>query len=315
MLMKSFRVLLCASLAFSCSLSNPLQARSAGATPIGAVVPVHGINGEACPARVGHWKIHPGGVVAFNLAAHQTRSLSATIELRTDKGFYTIAVPATDLVARQQHWKTLEVAWTGTAVQSAPLYFHMPTGSTKLRDIWVAGAQALTPSDPWYSVGPVACAPYAGAFGTVSQIAYSNGGTIADPMHLKNPDRSLAAAIPSTATLLTAQSIPAPTYSCAHPFVPAKLVHGVNPLWPLSAPTMHFKSAVIVTILPTGEIGARHVYLPTGIRDLDSAVLDAAGESTFTPAVAFCKPAYGRYIFRVDLNPGAVRVIPYNSYN
>lgn len=315
MFAKALRAVVCASLALA--FASPISAKNAAtsaipsATPLSAaadtIVPARVLNGEFCPARMGHWKLHPGGVVAFNLTAHQTRLVSASLEMQTDRGWYTFDVPATALLARKEHWHTNEVSWTSTDIVSAPLYLRLPEGSSKLLRAWVTSAQVLTASDPWYAVGQVACLPFAGAVGDLMPQVAHKPHKDPDPMRLENPNHSLELAMPSDAAVIVAQPTQAPTYSCVHPFEHARTIRvgGVR-VWPPLTLSAAVVSLIHVTIMPSGlgNVVSKRVYLPTGSRALDRDALDAVARSTFVPATVFCKPAPGQYLFKVIFAPG-----------
>lgn len=279
-----------------------LGATNPSAHPAANGVPASGIDGEACPARVDGMKLHAGGIVAFDLAARRSRLLSASMEMQTDAGWFTFNIPATQLLVSAEHWHTNNVDWTANRIASAPLYVQLPAGSAKVRYLWLTRAHVLTPSDPWYSAGPVTCAPYANAIARTPVVAEVSIGKTSDidRMILLNPDRSLDAAVPRGAPILAAESTPAMTYSCAHPFENATATHLPAPVYPEFAPIVHTVSAIAITVLPSGAVGATRVFRPTGNSAFDKAALDEVAGSTFAPAVAFCEPAWGRYLFEIN---------------
>lgn len=263
------------------------------------------LGGESCPARVNGWVVHANGVAAFNLAADHVRAVSATIEIQTDTGWDRFNVPTTDLRFGVQHWYSNEGSWTLAQIQSVPFYVRLPRGSTKVESSWIASAQGLTPADPWYSAGVIACAPYVPEMGGFFPNVQSTSPETGDPDHQADSDNPLIATPPASAKILQAQPVAAPEYSCAHPFSQARAVHLGRPQFPRGyVVSQDVTSEIQVDVLPSGSIGTVRVFKPTGSDAFDQAALDAVNASSFAPARAFCKPANGMYLFLVTFGPG-----------
>ncbi|MGH8163649.1 MAG: energy transducer TonB, partial [Rhodanobacteraceae bacterium] len=55
---------------------------------------------------------------------------------------------------------------------------------------------------------------------------------------------------------------------------------------------------VKITIMPDGSVGDASVYQSSGLPAFDDATLDAARRATYAPAIAYCKPTVGAYLFK-----------------
>lgn len=63
------------------------------------------------------------------------------------------------------------------------------------------------------------------------------------------------------------------------------------------------KVSIRVYLSPKGTVAALRVFNSSGNVDLDQAAIRAAAQSTYSPRVKNCKPAFGLYLFRVTFNP------------
>jgi len=61
--------------------------------------------------------------------------------------------------------------------------------------------------------------------------------------------------------------------------------------------------SIKVYLSPKGTIAALRVFSSSGNFDLDQAALRAAAQSTYSPRVKNCKPAFGLYLFKVTFDP------------
>ena len=286
---------------FAQSVVNPTLP-SASPAPL-ATVPPLGIDGEACPVRIGSSKTLADNVVTFRLAAHRSRLVAARVEMQTDTGWYAFAVPATPLAVQQKNRHTKDVSWVETRIISQPLYVRLPHGSTKFLRAWVTSAQVLSPSDPWMELGDVACLPSAHDFADLVPTSAPLAKAL-KPEH-DQPDIALSGVPKTDATIVDATPVAAPVYSCAHPFLAARVrTRGrVRVMGQASVGRLAI-SDVVLTILPSGKIASARIIRPSGSTVLDQAALHAATDSSYEPARVFCQPAPGRYRFRVEFSPG-----------
>ena len=274
--------------AFACAvLGFALWYPSADASARG-VATARLLNQEPCPARVGTSQLHGGGIVAFNLAARQSRIVTASLEMETDQGWFTFNIPPTALLAHSEQRQAHSVTWTTQRVASAPLYLRLPHGSSQLVRAWVTSAYVLTAHDPWHTLGRIACAPY------VPDQTHPIDAAPERPFRDLTPDRTLAATVPTGATLITAQPIAAPIFSCAHPFEGARVRETAHIWMPGDAPRVVGVSRIIVMVMPSGTYASTRVYEPAGTHALDNLAQRAARETTYAPARFLCEPAVGR---------------------
>ncbi len=265
------------------------------------------LEGEACPARMGRWKMQPDGVVALNLRADRSRDVGVTLGMQTDHGWYSVRIPPTAMLAWPEHFHTATVSWSATRIQTAPIYVRLPIGATKLLDAWVIDARVTTKSDPWYPIGRVSCSLSIADFrdmlvGSNAKKSASTHGPNSIVSDLT--DTSLDSVRAANVVPLETRPTTGLVGDCKTPFTPASAVRlpSVN-LRGLSLLT-NITVDVLVTIGTTNNILSERIYMPSGNNTIDKSALAAALGTTFRSATAFCKPAVGRYIFSVDYFPG-----------
>jgi|GEM_PF-1016442 len=113
------------------------------------------------------------------------------------------------------------------------------------------------------------------------------------------------------ATIVAAPSFiasaqPNPTATpCASPHVDARVVHSVEPEYPVSLRTRRISGTVQikVTLNEAGAVLAVSVYKSSGEPDLDRAALEAARSSTYSAAMENCQAVGGAYLLRAVFEP------------
>ncbi len=86
----------------------------------------------------------------------------------------------------------------------------------------------------------------------------------------------------------------------------ATVVHQTSPDYPQTARELGLGQRTVVIrvyLTPQGTIAALRVLTSSGNGFLDQAALTAAAQSTFSPRVKSCKPAFGLYLFKVTFDP------------
>jgi TonB family protein len=88
-----------------------------------------------------------------------------------------------------------------------------------------------------------------------------------------------------------------PPPDCASPFLPARLVQAMQPLYPLDAGFATGLVGIAVTLDDSGAVTDTRVWKSSGNAALDAAARDAADGSTYAPLVFACRPRGGTYVF------------------
>ncbi len=94
--------------------------------------------------------------------------------------------------------------------------------------------------------------------------------------------------------------------SCANPDVAVTVTNPVQPNYPKSASDIRFGSVSVevrVMVGSTGQVVVASVYKSSGNMAIDQAALQAARQSTYSPALKNCHPTEGDYLFRADFQP------------
>ncbi|HVR47523.1 MAG TPA: M56 family metallopeptidase [Candidatus Binatia bacterium] len=91
--------------------------------------------------------------------------------------------------------------------------------------------------------------------------------------------------------------------ACADPNVDAQIQNAVAPSLPQG---LRASGSVIiaVTIAPNGRVTNTKVMRSSGDAAIDSAVVTAARNSTYSPKLVSCTAVEGHYLFRADFKPG-----------
>ncbi len=263
--------------------------------------------GEACPARMGSWKMQKDDVVALNLRADRSREVGVTLGMQTDSGWYSVRIPPTTMLEWPEHFHTSIASWSASRIQTAPIYVRLPVGATKLLHAWVIDALVTTASDPWYSVGRVSCSISISDFGDMLDQSKTTKST---PFHVPDfivsdiTDTSLDTVRAANVAPLETRAITALSDTCKSPFLPASAAR-VAPVTLRGVSILtNIRVDVLVTLGTANNIISARVYRPAGNKAVDASALAAAFDSAYRSATAFCKPAVGRYLFQVDYVPG-----------
>ncbi|HLY01969.1 MAG TPA: energy transducer TonB [Candidatus Cybelea sp.] len=97
-----------------------------------------------------------------------------------------------------------------------------------------------------------------------------------------------------------------PRSSCSMPDRGAVVTTTVDPIYPASARDSdvgHATVQVNVTVGPTGKVTRLDIAQSSGNTAIDDAALQAARESTYSPAIKNCQPTTGTLLFYADLQP------------
>jgi len=113
-------------------------------------------------------------------------------------------------------------------------------------------------------------------------------------------ERTAYTSIPAGTKAISALPVPPILRTdCAAPFVDAKVLSQVKPVYPFSREMGPATSMIKITLDPNGQVVDATVFKSSGVDAFDIATLEAAKQSTYSPRIAFCRPAVGAYIFKV----------------
>ncbi|HEY1883763.1 MAG TPA: M56 family metallopeptidase [Candidatus Cybelea sp.] len=90
--------------------------------------------------------------------------------------------------------------------------------------------------------------------------------------------------------------------TCAHPVVEASATDPAPPMLPHGL-AVSGTTEVLVTLAPDGHVLKTSVVKSSGNKTADTAVLEAARKSKYSPEIADCAPVEGAYLFRADFKP------------
>ena len=252
---------------------------------------------EYCPVTVNATAIDESTTsrtFALRFSGQSARTVSGAVDFKADGQWYEANFNSVDISPHDVSYSSPTADWVRHEFFSKYYYVRFPSAVT-LNRFFVARATGT--NDRVFSWGDkeYVCSP----------ISFEMFGPQKSPYAVKSPPTP-----PTQPTdndvLLDARQITAPgDESCAKPFAPAVLDHVTPAEFPeraggLSAPTT---TLVEVAISQSGSIDDAWTFAPSGLAALDKAAIDAARRSTYSPAVAFCKPAPGFLLFHVDFAP------------
>ena len=90
--------------------------------------------------------------------------------------------------------------------------------------------------------------------------------------------------------------------TCAHPNVDATVTDPEAPILPHGL-KVSGSVEVSVTIAPDGHVVKTSLLKSSGIKTADTAVVEAALKSKYSPKIVNCSPVEGGYIFQADFKP------------
>jgi TonB family protein len=257
---------------------------------------------EFCPARVtvfapgaGDPGLPAASKYTYELTALSLRSVDATIIADTDKGWFGWRVAGVP-VGAVSYTRTPAggTARTDTRFESVDLTVVFPE-AVVVQHAWVTSASTTGELIlGWNRLGTVSC-PYVEARPSIAQPA----GMAVHRISPATPDVAVADAVPAEA--------PFEPQTCAVPFSKAGVKMAVQPNFPDSAKQLAApaKVLVVVAIGIDGKVVDAWIGDSSGRPAIDDAALRAAQRSTYTPAVAYCRPIKGTYAFAATFDPAA----------
>jgi TonB family protein len=264
---------------------------------------------EYCPARA---YVQPVGVdipanqgtpsasmYSVVLSAPSSRSVSGTLSIHADDAWYSVAFSNVELSAYSEQWQDAYVTFTRPAFLSNVLYVQFPA-PVVVRSAFVSQARAQDELVyGWDAKGQVTCAGEKdlSVISTDRNGQYSDRSNRADLKWLNPVPADNASPGPGIRLTPALTSAPGST-DCATPFADAVVSHAVSPAFPYVARGLSSETFVEVAIAADGKLDEAWVWAPSGNKWLDQAALEAANQSKYLPARAFCENVPGTYIFR-----------------
>jgi hypothetical protein len=250
---------------------------------------------EFCPASIVQmtpFQAPYAGLRSFSLLAESERTVSGTITIHTDKGWYAAPFTNVKISPDLAHYKDALIQYDRTLYHSKVLYLRLPPGE-KTKEFWVSEAMSTEETTfGWDARGRVLCPDPAYGDSEVEP-APKRAPRVNDTQdftQLPGSSDDVAVAVPAEE--------PAGYASCAKPFSSARVKHAVSPEWPQGIEiTRNASTFVEIAISAEGKVVDAWIYQPSGLPELDFAALKAARLSEYQGGVSLCKPAPGTYIF------------------
>ncbi|HET6894363.1 MAG TPA: hypothetical protein VFH72_03175 [Candidatus Baltobacteraceae bacterium] len=274
------------------------------------------IRQQSSPTALGNVQAQTASLYGFELAAMGPRTITAaTLAFDTDKGWFTVDVPAVTLVEKDRHYTGPSSTFTLQDYVSPIFYVRFPHAASVTHG-WVH--TAATQGDTqfgWDKQGTVQCDPVRQQPHVIATAAFnhapsktSDGGK--NSLYtLDARDQDALSAVPRpTSLILTAEpASPLADASCTEAFQSAFVSAAARPAYPqlMSGFPAEATTTVELAIDAGGNLADAWVWGPTGQAPFDQAALQAAEHSGYTGGQAYCKPAAGYYFFRVTFDPNS----------
>lgn len=232
----------------------------------------------------------PETIYAVRLSAEGPRSVSGTLAFDTKQGWFTADIPPMTLAS---------VADVLLPDASSTFYVRFPSAVVVSRS-WMLTARSIGDTFGWTARGAVTCpAPPT----TITD--WQNDG----PAHL--PRLGPPATTPPSTGSIIVSALTSPslgTTDCAKPFSMALAKKMDTPDYPEAALQNPFgpeggETVAAVALLADGSIAQVNVVRSSGFAALDAATLQAAAQSTFQSARAYCMPVPGMFLFTAQFRP------------
>jgi hypothetical protein len=278
---------------------------------------------EACPARLAAEAVSstaensrgPATLFGFELSAYGPRTLSATLEFDTNRGWFSLDVPAVTLTENDRHYSVGFAHDTMRDWVSPVMYARFPS-PVQLRHSWIFSA-AATGDGPfgWEKLGRVACTPPPPSMesaDSVRTISYATTvrtrGARPTPSVILDPadeDKMSQTPDPAARVFLAAASRAIGKSDCDKPFVEASPEQMVAPGFPAAMIGSPFPGIVGIRIAlnANGSLADAWVWASSGHQAYDDVALSAIRQSTYSGAVAYCAPVPSQYNAFIIFDP------------
>uniref|UniRef100_E6Q1G4 TonB C-terminal domain-containing protein n=1 Tax=mine drainage metagenome TaxID=410659 RepID=E6Q1G4_9ZZZZ len=244
----------------------------------------------------GLWRYDLSGVGAFH----------ADVELTvvTAEGLYAVFAPDVHIVRNDGRYQTAYAKFMRHEDASAAQFFLLPPDAGAVKYAWVhgigkPGATVLDRCPPMIGVsdlqplkGKPASSPHPHGFVFRQSGITRVNASVYDP-HARPT---------SASSIVPATQISTPHEDrCRKAFQNARTLRVVQPVYPRIAHSLvgAIDVPILVQIGLKNDVTGALLLAPTGVKGFDDAALLAAENSVYRSARAFCRPAYGDYIFYV----------------
>lgn len=243
---------------------------------------------EFCPATlVSDPVMVDGNLARFRLGAISARTVSGTVRLQTQKGWYAATFENLALKRLEQNYSDQGMTFSHEDFMSDDIMVKMPTTDPVIY-AYVARAHAMGDTFlNWDRFGDVDCWP-----------------TPFSPKDKRNSARPMPT-LSKNPVALTAASIDAPfKVGCSEPFADV----GVLAPGPFHYPAILGRddptarptgvTAVVAAVDRDGSVLDVWIWEPIGTPMLDQAVVDEVRKTRFAPGKAFCMNVPGYFVLR-----------------
>lgn len=255
---------------------------------------------ETCPASVDDLHAINGSLYSFDLGAGGTRTVAGDIAVETNVGWFRIQFAEQPIAPETRHYRGRTGEVVKNVFVSPVLYMQFPEAVGFL-NLWVeSGKSSGEKAGSETQSGAFTCFPPQRLEAPAPHATPDPAQPVWDPRE----SAALQASPTASSTVLTAKAVPPiESTACAQPFAEARIVHLEPPVYPFLQRMPRSISLVRIVVLPDGSVGDVRVYQSSSIAAFDIAAMDAARRSTYLPAIAYCKPTIGAYLFRASFLP------------
>ncbi len=221
----------------------------------------------------------------IQLSAQTSRAVRATVAMYTDKGYYTVELPELALSAPVGADPSKDPA------RSVTVAIALPDKGATILETWIASATVTQGKPEWVAAGLITCFPP----------QYNP----LKPHEVRTPDphntpMPVPTADPAVTPLVAVRAPGLERTDCPIPFSDALVIRLERPVVPETFDAGSGTSIIGITLDPTAKVIAADVLESSHVPGFDGATQRAAQQTIYTPAIAFCKPTYGRYIFKAS---------------
>ena len=235
---------------------------------------------------------------SYELDALSPETVSGTLSVQTDAGWYQVPFGPTVLAAHKESYRLGQTVFTRNNIFSDVLYVRFPK-PVSISDEFVSTITTDDVSFRWPTTIGMTCE---NAGGPILIARASPDRTHPDDVWPLHP---ALLAEPSTVAPLAASTRAFDALGCATPFKNATPVKQRLPDFPDDAKGIRAPVTVIVAVVvdATGKVSDDWVVAPSSIEPLNRASLLAAEASTFSPTISRCQPVVSAYLFHATFIP------------
>lgn len=259
------------------------------------------IGAVSMPAADHDQPIGPARLFAFQLSAGKDRIVSGNLVLDTDRGWFVAPFSRSHIAAVQRRFTWSYGDFTKTSWESNVMYVDAGA-PVSVKHYFL---DALTTPDITAPHATRCYNTYGVKVPSLRQPQVAPPRTVdALPRMLDRADLT-ASPTAGTATIAAKPSPPLASAACADPFLNARGFDFHYPAYPMRAPDMgivHGTTLVDVYIDENGAPRDAWIDRSSGLFEFDASTLQAAQQTSYKPAIAYCIPIPTVYIFRADFD-------------